>query len=230
MHARRPAAATSAARSQATRLGGAAARPARGRRCDTRSRPPVPTTVVPARTGRPAARAASTSAPAGAARRSAMAAIVDAGARAGRARRDRRRHARWRPPRGGRAHAVAVDVGARGVGQHDAGPVVAGKHQRPLDARRSRARPRAPAPATAARAAARGTGAARWSVTRSRQADDIVREIAERGGARQQRHARMRGQRRQRSPRATPAPAARRSWRRFVPAASRRTRPARRTG
>ena len=64
-------------------------------------------------------------------------------------------------------HAVAVEIGLRGAGQHDARTVVARKHQRPLDrAGRQHHRLGAHLPQALARLAP-AAGRARWSLSRS---------------------------------------------------------------
>ncbi len=159
-----------------------------------------------------------------------------------------RRSRRWRHPRvkverraiGGvvrgdddgaaaAAHAVAVEVGARRVGQHHARPVVAREHQRPLDrARREHHLLRAHLPQPLARQARVGVGQMVGDALR--QPDQVVREIAEGGGARQQRRRAGCAPASRPCPRAIGAPACPRLWPRCRRAASRRAPPARRTG
>ncbi len=95
---------------------------------------------------------------------------------------------------GADAHAVAIQVRQRRSRQQNSRPIVAGKHQRTFDrpgGEHHRARAHLPQPL------------ARLMCRRGRemvvepliQADEIVREIAEGGGARKQRHAAVPGQR-----------------------------------
>ena len=87
-----------------------------------------------------------------------------------------------------------MQVRPRSRRQHDARPIVAGKHQRSLDrAGREHDFARAHLPEAFARRVRRGS--ARCSVTRSHKPDHVVREIAERRRARQQRDVGARAQR-----------------------------------
>ena len=96
---------------------------------------------------------------------------------------------------GSRAHAVAMQVAPRGAGQHDSRPVVAREHQRLLDgAGREHDFARAQLP----QAFARPSGRRFCEVIGEAFAepDQVVREIAEGGRAREQPHARVARQRR----------------------------------
>ena len=94
-------------------------------------------------------------------------------------------------------HAISLQVNSSSVGQHDPGPVIVREHQRPLDCpRRQNHRGRAHLPQPLARQARIRCGEVIGDPLR--QPDEIVREPAERGGARQQRKATACGELRQR--------------------------------
>ncbi len=128
-----------------------------------------------------------------------------------------------------RQHAVAIEIGARRIGQHDARPVVVRKHQRPLQrAGRDHHLPRAHLP----QPLARQVRCRLRQVVGDALAEPhhVVREIAERGGTRQQGHPTICAERRQDRAPARSVPACHRPWRRFRQAASHRIPPVRRTG
>ena len=96
-----------------------------------------------------------------------------------------------------RQYCIAVEPGARRAGQHDSRPVVARKHQRALEGSGGEhhlAGAHLPLPF------ARHVGARLGEVVGEAlvQSQQVVREVAECGGTGQERHARIRGERRDR--------------------------------
>ncbi len=91
-------------------------------------------------------------------------------------------------------HAVAMQVGPRGAGEHDARPVVVGEHDGPLvRAGRDEHAPGADAPDPLPRAVARREGTQVVGPPFQGQHESVV-VVAERGGALQVQHVRGAGQ------------------------------------